>query len=110
MVHLTLSNYQSRTHFLFYITHFMVIHSYIILILQLRDTITELYVALQAVFQQLLHTEDISVRYCGYYRDFLERELLQTKGSKQFKLKSSLRKFYGRHHDLAIVTEYPCHK
>ena len=78
MVHLTLSNYQSRTHFLFYITHFMVIHSYIILILQLRDTITELYVALQAVFQQLLHTEDISLRYCGYYRDFLERELLQT--------------------------------
>jgi len=49
-----------------------------ILILQLRDTITELYVALQAVFQQLLHTEDISLRYCGYYRDFIERELLQT--------------------------------
>jgi hypothetical protein len=47
---------------------------------------------------------------CGYYRDFLERELLQTKGSKQFKLKSSLRKLYGRHHDFAIVTEYPCHK
>jgi hypothetical protein len=47
---------------------------------------------------------------CGYYRDFLERELLQTKGSKQFKLKSSLRTFYDRHHDLAIFTEYPCHK
>ena len=47
---------------------------------------------------------------CGYYRDFLERELLQTKGSNQFKLKSSLRKFYGRHHDFAIITEYPCHK
>ena len=78
MVHLTLSNYQSRTNFLFYIADFMVIHSYMILILQLRDTITELYVALQAVFQQLLHTEDISLRYCGYYRDFIERELLQT--------------------------------
>ena len=66
IVHLTLSNYQSRTHFLFYIAHFMVIHSYItcILILELRDTITEIYVVLQTVFQQHLHTKDISLRWC----------------------------------------------
>ena len=32
-----------------------------ILILKLKATITEIYVVLQAVFQQLLHTEDISL-------------------------------------------------
>jgi hypothetical protein len=54
-------------------------------------------------------------RVCGAYGDFLDRGLLITR--KQFnqgflvvKLKLSLRKFYGHHHDLVIVTEYLCHK
>jgi hypothetical protein len=121
IVHLTLSNYQSRTHFLFYIAHFMVIHSYMILILKLRATITEIYVVLQAVFQQLLHTEDISLTWCdipnlvvtmmtSLKEGCCKQRRYWTKGSKYLKLKSSLRKFYGRHHDFAIVTEYPCHK
>ena len=44
-------------------------------------------------------------RACGSYHDFLERELLLTmkllnQGFLLVKLKSSLRKFYGHHHDL----------
>ena len=44
-------------------------------------------------------------RACGSYQDFLDRELLLTRklmnqGFLLVKLKSSLRKFYGRHHDL----------
>ena len=44
-------------------------------------------------------------RACGSYQDFLDRGLLLTKkllnqGFLIVKLKSSLRKFYGRHHDL----------
>jgi hypothetical protein len=44
-------------------------------------------------------------RACGSYQDFLDRGLLQTRkllnqGFLLVKLKSSLRKFYGRHHDL----------
>ena len=43
-------------------------------------------------------------RDCGSYHDFLDRMLLQTKkllnqGILVVKLKSSLRKFYGRQHD-----------
>ena len=48
------------------------------------------------------------IRYskaCGSYQDFLDRGLLLTtkllnQGFLLVKLKSSLRKFYGRHHDL----------
>ena len=48
------------------------------------------------------------IRYskaCGSYQDFLDRGLLLTtkllnQGFILVKLKSSLRKFYGRHHDL----------
>ena len=44
-------------------------------------------------------------RACGSYQDFLDRELLLTRklldqGFVLVKLKSSLRKFYGHHHDL----------
>jgi hypothetical protein len=44
-------------------------------------------------------------RVCGSYEDFLDRELLLTRkllnqGFLLVTLKSSLRKFYGRHHDL----------
>jgi hypothetical protein len=44
-------------------------------------------------------------RACGSYQDFLDRGLLLTRkllnqGFHLVKLKSSLRKFYGRHHDL----------
>ena len=44
-------------------------------------------------------------RACGSYQDFLDRGLLQTRkllnqGFLLVKLKSSLRRFYGRHHDL----------
>jgi hypothetical protein len=44
-------------------------------------------------------------RGCGSYHDFLDRGLLLTRrplnhGFLLVKLKSSLRKFYGRHHDL----------
>jgi hypothetical protein len=44
-------------------------------------------------------------RVCGTYDDFLDRELLLTRillnqGLLLVKLKSSLRKFYGCHHDL----------
>ena len=47
------------------------------------------------------------IRYpcvCGSYHDFLDRELLLTrkllnKGFLVVRLKSSLRKFYGGHHD-----------
>jgi hypothetical protein len=44
-------------------------------------------------------------RACGSYQDFLDRGLLLTRkllnqGILLVKLKSSLRKFYGRHHDL----------
>jgi hypothetical protein len=45
------------------------------------------------------------LRVCGSYQDFLDRGLLLTRKlpSQEFlliKLESSLRKFYGRHHDL----------
>ena len=54
-------------------------------------------------------------RACGSYQDFLDRGLLLTRkllnqGFLLVKLKSSLRKFYGRHHDLVDVMEYLCHK
>jgi hypothetical protein len=44
-------------------------------------------------------------RACGSYQDFLDRGMLLTRkllnqGFLLVKLKSSLRKFYGRHHDL----------
>jgi hypothetical protein len=44
-------------------------------------------------------------RACGSYHDFFDRELLVTRkllnqGFLVIKLKSSLRTFYGRHHDL----------
>jgi hypothetical protein len=44
-------------------------------------------------------------RACGSYQDFIDRGLLLTRkllnqGFLLVKLKSSLRKFYGRHHDL----------
>jgi len=44
-------------------------------------------------------------RVCGSYQDFLDRGLLLTRkllnqGFLLIKLKSSLRKFYGHHHDL----------
>ena len=44
-------------------------------------------------------------RACGSYQDFLDRGLLLTRkllnqGFHLVKLKSSLRRFYGRHHDL----------
>ena len=44
-------------------------------------------------------------RACGSYQDFLDRGLLPTRkllnqGFLLVKLQSSLRKFYGRHHDL----------
>jgi hypothetical protein len=64
---------------------------------------------LQAKFQQHLHTEYISllIRYsraCGSFQDFLHRGLLLTIKLRNqvfllIMLKSSLRKFYGRHHD-----------
>jgi len=54
-------------------------------------------------------------RACGSYQVFLDRGLLLTRkllnqGFLLFKLKSLLRKFYGRHHDWLIVMEYLCHK
>ena len=47
----------------------------------------------------------LNSRACGSYQDFLDRGLLLTwkllnQGFLLVKLKSSLRKFYGRHHDL----------
>ena len=59
-----------------------------------------------------------SIRYsraCGSHQDFLDRGLLLTKkllnqGFLIIKLKSSIRKFYRRHHDLVDGMEYPCHK
>ena len=63
-----------------------------------------------AISQQHLHMEYIFqlIRYsraCGSYQDFLDRGLLLTRKllDQWFllgKLKSSLRKSYGRHHDL----------
>ena len=63
-----------------------------------------------ATFQQHLHMEYISQliwysRACGSYQDFLDIGLLLTrkllnKGFLLVKLKSSIRKFYGRNHDL----------
>ena len=62
-------------------------------------------------FQQHLEMECITqlIRYsrtCGSHQDFLDRGLLLTRkllnqGFLLVKLKSSLRTFYGRHHDLA---------
>jgi hypothetical protein len=62
-------------------------------------------------FQQHLDMECITqlIRYsrtCGSHQDFLDRGLLLTRkllnqGFLLVKLKSSLRTFYGRHHDLA---------
>ena len=54
-------------------------------------------------------------RACGSYHDLLDRGLLLTRkllnqGFLVVKLKSSLRKCYGRHHDLVNCTEYMCHK
>ena len=45
-------------------------------------------------------------RACGFYQDFFDRGLLLTRkllnqGFILVKLKSSLRKFYGRHYDLS---------
>jgi hypothetical protein len=53
-------------------------------------------------------------RACGSYQDFLDRGLLLTRkllnqGFLLVKLKSSHRKFYGRHHDLVDAMEYLCH-
>ena len=53
-------------------------------------------------------------RACGSYQDFLDRGLLLTRkllsqGFLLVKLKSSLRKFYGRHPWLTVM-EYLCHK
>jgi hypothetical protein len=53
------------------------------------------------ISQMLLYS-----RACGSYQDFLDRGLLITRkllnqGFLLVKLKSSLRKSYGRHHDLA---------
>jgi hypothetical protein len=62
-----------------------------------------------AAFQQHLHMEYISLswysRACGFYQDFLDRELLLIRkllnqGFLLVKLKSSLRQLYDRHHDL----------
>ena len=52
-------------------------------------------------------------RACGSYRDFLDRGLMLTRkllnqGFLLVKLKSSLRKFYGRH--WLTVLEFLCHK
>jgi len=54
-------------------------------------------------------------RTCGSYQYILDRGLLLTRkllnqGLLLVKLKWSLRKFYGRHHDLVDVMEYRCHK
>ena len=40
-------------------------------------------------------------RACGSYQDFFDRGLLLSQGFLLVKLKSSLRKLYGHHHDLA---------
>jgi len=50
-------------------------------------------------------SHDVRVGACSFYQDFLDKGLLLTrkllnKGSLLVKLKSSLRKLYGRHHDL----------
>jgi hypothetical protein len=54
-------------------------------------------------------------RACGSYQDFLNIGLLLTRkllnqGFLLVKLKSSLGKFYSRHHDLVNLTEYLRHK
>ena len=54
-------------------------------------------------------------RAYGSYQDFLDRWLLLTlkllsQGFLLVKLKSSLRKFYARHHDFGNCYEHPCHK
>jgi hypothetical protein len=54
-------------------------------------------------------------RACGSYQDFLDRALLLTRKLlnqwfQLVKLKSSLQKFYGRHHDLVNLWEHLCHK
>ena len=54
-------------------------------------------------------------RACRSYQYFLDRWLLLTReilsqGFLLVKLKSSLRKYYGRHHDLGKRYEHPCHK
>jgi hypothetical protein len=57
---------------------------------------------------RITRTQLKTIRYsktCGSYQDFLDRGLMLTKklpnqGFLLVKLKSSLRKFYGRHHDL----------
>ena len=54
-------------------------------------------------------------RAYGSYQDFLDRGLLLTRklldqGFLLVKLKSSLRKCYGRHHDWLTAMEYLCHK
>ena len=54
-------------------------------------------------------------RACGPYQDFLDGGLLLTRtllnqGFLLVKLKSTLRKCYGRHHDWLTVMEYLCHK
>ena len=54
--------------------------------------------------QQHLYMEDIPLSWSGL---LLTMKLLNP-GVPVFKLKWSLRKFYGRHHDLTI-TEYLCH-
>ena len=52
-----------------------------------------------------IYNFNFNSRACGSYQDFLDRGLLLTRkllnqGFLLVKLKSSLRKFYGRHHDL----------
>jgi hypothetical protein len=52
-----------------------------------------------------IYNFNFNSRACGSYQDFLDRGLLLTRkllnqGFLLVKLKSSLRKFYGRYHDL----------
>ena len=76
------------------------------------------------VHRQLVWDQDVTLttqvrilpfnRACGSYQDFLDIGLLLTRKllNQWFlyvKLKSSLRKFYGHHHDLTVM-KYLCHK
>ena len=46
-------------------------------------------------------------RACGSYQDVLDRGLLLNQGFLLVKLKSSLQKCYGRHHDLVNCSRIP---
>ena len=68
-----------------------------------RELSIHMYVALAygVYISQLIRYS----RACGSHQDFLDRGFLQTRkllnqGVLLFKLRSSLRKFYGRHHNL----------